>query len=128
MKSLGDFFYFRRKLHFMVLRICCLFLVLSSFWVSGQSKSAPLDRLEKNTSLFKQSLIRHFIHPEQLDAQNWAQCQASIQHLVQKFEEDFIAVRLEKAFKRSEVTNYFSPVFIYADGREFRLTAFRIMQ
>ena len=92
-----------------------------------KSKVSPI-RMQKAEMLFRETLIKYFIHPEQLDAQNWVNCQGSIKNLLDKFEEDFVDIRLEKAFKSSPVTYYFTPIFIYADGREFTLPAFKIMQ
>ena len=77
---------------------------------------------------FKSALIQHFIHPNQLEKESWLECQASIENLVNKFEEDFVEIRIEKAFKSSDVTNYFRPIVVFEDGREFFLPAFKIMQ
>ena len=51
-----------------------------------------------------------------------------IRHLVEKKEEDFVEIRIERAFKRSSETNLFRPVFVYADGQVYPMPAFKIMQ
>lgn len=85
-------------------------------------------RIQQAEEFFKSALIKHFIHPKQLEEKSWIECQSSIKNLIEKFEEDFVEIRIEKAFKSADVTNYFSPIFIYEDGREFVLPAFKIMQ
>jgi len=99
--------------------------VVNSF---AQNPVIQDSRAQQAEELFKSVLIKNFIHPDQLDEESWTQCRSSINGLLEKFEEDFVAIRLEKAFKNADVTNYFTPIFIYADGREFNLTAFKIMQ
>lgn len=111
-----------RPLLLTSLCLCCMAIGF------GQDKTKTSLRLEKAEALFNAALIQHFIHPNQLDTKNWAQCQDSMENLIGKFEEDFIAIRFEKAFRSAEVTNYFTPVFIYADGREFSFPAFNILQ
>ena len=68
-------------------------------------------RAQQAEELFKSALIKNFIHPDQLDEESWTQCRSSINGLLEKFEEDFVAIRLEKAFKSSEATNLFYPHF-----------------
>ena len=85
-------------------------------------------RLKKAEEFFKTALIQYFIHPKQLEKESWIECQDYIENLVNKFEGDFVEIRIEKAFKSSDVTNYFSPIFVYEDGREFFLPPFKIMQ
>lgn len=111
-----------RTLLFISLCLCCMAICF------GQDKTRASLRLKKAEALFKAALIQHFIHPNQLEAKQWSQTQRSIENLIETFDEDFIAIRIEKAFKSSEANNYFSPIFVYADGREFRLAAFKILQ
>lgn len=86
------------------------------------------ERVQKGTQLFRSALIEHFIHPRQLDRQNWRYCEKMIRYLVEKKEEDFIEIRIERAFQRSEDTHVFRPIFIYANGEKYPMPAFRIMQ
>ena len=44
-----------------------------------------------------------------------------------KEEEDFVEVRFDRAFKNADAPNYFSPIFVYADGRAYTLPI-KIMQ
>ncbi len=105
--------------------LCLMCFVVNSF---AQNPVIHDSRIQQAEEIFKSALIKNFIHPDQLDEESWTQCRTSINGLLEKFEEDFVAIRLEKAFKSSEATNYFTPIFIYADGREFNLPAFKIMQ
>ena len=50
--------------------------------------------MEKGTDLFRTALIKHFIHPTQLDQQNWQHCLSSIRLLLEKEEEDFVEIVL----------------------------------
>ena len=100
---------------------------LSGFCLAQQPEKENL-RLQQAEEFFKSALIQHFIHPKQLEKESWLECQASIENLVNKFEEDFVEIRIEKAFKSSDVTNYFRPIVVFEDGREFFLPAFKIMQ
>ena len=100
---------------------------LSGFCFAQQPVKENL-RLQQVEEFFKTALIQYFIHPKQLEKESWIECQASIENLVNKFEGDFVEIRIEKAFKSSDVTNYFSPIFVYEDGREFFLPPFKIMQ
>ena len=104
-----------------------LFFCCSFGW--GQHKENELSlRMEKGTDLFRAALIKHFIHPTQLDQQNWQHCLSSIRLLLEKEEEDFVEVRFDQAFKNADAPNYFSPIFVYADGRAYTLPTFKIMQ
>lgn len=102
-------------------------LCLTGFCFAQQPAEESL-RLKQAEAFFKSALIKHFIHPKQLEKKSWIECQSSIKNLVEKFEENFVEIRIEKAFKSADVTNYFNPVFVYEDGREFVLPAFKIMQ
>lgn len=102
-------------------------LCLTGFCFAQQPAEESL-RLKQAEAFFKSALIKHFIHPNQLEQKSWRECQSSIKNLVEKFEDDFIEIRIEKAFNNADVTNYFSAIFIYEDGREFVLSAFKIMQ
>ena len=104
-----------------------ILLFITGFCFAQQAEEDSL-RLQRAEELFKSALIQHFIHPNQLEKESWLECQASIENLVNKFEEDFVEIRIEKAFNNADVTNYFRPIFIYEDGREFFLPAFKIMQ
>lgn len=114
----------------MTMKKIFLTLVLLSLCEFCFSQSAVKKdiRMQQAEKMFKNALIKHFIHPNQLEEESWAECQVSIQSLVEKFEEDFLEIKIEKAFKNADVTNYFRPIFIYADGREFSFSAFKIMQ
>lgn len=105
-----------------------LILLCLTGFCFGQQPIKEDIRLQRAEEFFKSALIKHFIHPKQLDKESWVECQSSIKNLVEKFEEDFVEIRIEKAFKSADVTNYFSAIFIYKDGREFVLPAFKIMQ
>ena len=100
---------------------------LSGFCRAQQPEKENL-RQQQAEELFKTALIQYFIHPKQLENESWIECRASIESLVNKFEEDFVEIRIEKAFKSSKVTNYFSPIFVYEDGRGVILPPFKIMQ
>ncbi len=114
----------------MLMKNLLSFLSLMCFVVNSfaQKPVIQYSRTQQAEELFKSALIKNFIHPDQLDEESWTQCRLSINGLLEKFEEDFVAIRLEKAFKNADATNYFTPIFIYADGREFNLPAFKIMQ
>ena len=103
------------------------FLFITGFCFAQQPEEDSL-RLQQAEEMFKNALIKHFIHPNQLEEKSWKECQSSIKNLVGKFKENFVEIKIEKAFKSAEVTNYFSAIFIYQDGREFVLPAFKIMQ
>lgn len=106
--------------------ICCLFLFsLASF---GQTEYDKNIRLEKGITLFNMSLQKVFIHPDQLNDQNKKLCREYIQSLQEKFEEDFIEVQFEQAFRSSPVTHFFRPIFIYPNGQKYTLPGFQIMQ
>ena len=103
------------------------FFFLTSLFAFSQ----PTDiekRVERGTELFRSTLIEYFIHPDQLDKRNWKFCEQLIRHLVEKREDDFIDIRIERAFLRSEDTHIFRPIFIYADGQRYPMPAFKIMQ
>lgn len=102
-------------------------LFITGFCFAQQPEEDSL-RLQRAEEFFKSALIKHFIHPNQLEQKSWRECQSSIKNLVEKFEDNFIEIRIEKAFNNADVTNYFSAIFIYEDGREFILPAFKIMQ
>lgn len=104
-----------------------ILLFITGFCFAQQAEEDSL-RLQQAEEFFKSALIKHFIHPNQLEKESWLECQASIENLVNKFEEDFVEIRIEKAFKSSDVTNYFRPIVVFEDGREFFLPAFKIMQ
>ena len=114
----------------MTMKKIFLTLVLLSLGEFCFSQSAVKEdiRMQQAEKMFKNALVKHFIHPNQLEEESWAEYQLYIKNLLEKFEEDFVEIRLEKAFKSSDATNYFSPIFVYADGREFNLPAFKIMQ
>lgn len=109
------------------MRPIVFFFLLASLFAFGQPTDIE-ERVERGTELFRSTLIEHFIHPDQLDQRNWKLCEQLIRHLVEKREDDFIAIRIEEAFLRSEDTNIFRPTFIYADGERYPMTAFKIMQ
>ena len=100
---------------------------LSGFCYAQQAEKENL-RIQLAEEFFKTALIQYFIHPKQLEKESWIECQASIENLVNKLEREFVEIRIEKAFKSSDVINYFSPIFVYEDGREFFLPPFKIMQ
>ena len=109
------------------MRPIVFFFFLASLFAFGQ----PTDiekRVEHSTKLFRSTLIEHFIHPDQLDKRNWKFCEQLIRHLVEKREDDFIDIRIERAFLLSENTDVFRPIFIYADGQRYPMPAFKIMQ
>lgn len=85
-------------------------------------------RMQQAEKMFKNTLIQYFIHPDQIEKESWVECRLFIKNLLEKYPEDFIAIKIEQAYKSADVTNYFSPIFIYADGKKFRLPAFKTMQ
>ena len=106
-------------------------IVFFFFLASLFAFSQPADiekRVERGTELFRSTLIEHFIHPDQLDKQNWNLCKDMIRNLVEKREDEFIDIRIERAFLLSENTDVFRPIFIYADGQRYPMPAFKIMQ
>lgn len=106
--------------------VICFFLCFSLLAFNQIDEDEK--RVEKGTQLFRAVLIEHFIHPRQLDKHNWKHCVEMIRNLVEKKEEDFVEIRIERAFKRSSETNLFRPVFIYADRQVYPMPAFKIMQ
>lgn len=104
-----------------------ILLFITGFCFAQQPEEDSL-RLQRAEEFFKSALIKHFIHPNQLEQKSWRECQSSIKNLVEKFDDDFIEIRIEKAFNSADVTNYFSAILIYEGGREFILPAFKIMQ
>ena len=106
--------------------IVYLFLCYTLLSFSLQTNNET--RFERGKALFRSALIEHFIHPAQLDQQNWRLCEKMIRHLIEKRDDDFVHVNIERAFKSSEDTHIFRPVFVYADGQKYHMAAFRIMQ
>lgn len=106
--------------------VICFFLCFSLLAFNQIDEDEK--RVEKGTQLFRAALIEHFIHPKQLDKHNWKYCVEMIRNLVEKKEEDFVEIRIERAFKRSHETNLFRPVFVYADGQVYPMPAFKIIQ
>ena len=109
------------------MRPIVFFFFLGSLLVFSQ----PTDiekRVKRGTELLRLTLIEHFIHPNQLDLQNWSLCEETIRYLVDQREDDFIEIYIERAFLRSENTNIFRPIFIYADGKRYPMSPFKIMQ
>lgn len=85
-------------------------------------------RFQKAEERFDNALLEVFIHPEQLTAKGQENKHQMIEFILARFEEDFVDLRIEKAFKNSPETNFFRPVFIFDDGKRVPLWAFEIMR
>jgi len=105
-------------------RLLLLFLLF--MWYSGVEQT-PQDRRYLNAEKkFDQALVYAFIHPQQLSPEGEKEKKRILKFVLERFEEDVVAVRIEKAFQKSPSTNIFRPVFIFADRKEVPLWAFTI--
>ena len=105
-------------------RLLLLFLLF--LWYSGVGQT-PQDRRYLNAEKkFDQALVYAFIHPQQLSPEGEKEKKRILKFVLERFEEDIVAVRIEKAFQKSPSTNIFRPVFIFADGKEISLWGFTI--
>ena len=105
-------------------RLLLLFLLF--LWYSGVGQT-PQDRRYLNAEKkFDQALVYAFIHPQQLSPAGEKEKKRILKFVLERFEEDVVAVRIEKAFQKSPSTNIFRPVFIFADRKEVPLWAFTI--
>ena len=105
-------------------RLLLLFLLF--LWYSGVGQT-PQDRRYLNAEKkFDQALVYAFIHPQQLSPEGEKEKKRILKFVLERFEEDVVAVRIEKAFQKSPSTNIFRPVFIFADRKEVPLWAFMI--
>ena len=105
-------------------RLLLLFLLF--LWYSGVGQT-PQDRRYLNAEKkFDQALVYAFIHPQQLSPEGEKEKKRILKFVLERFEEDVVAVRIEKAFQKSPSTNIFRPVFIFADRKEVSLWAFTI--
>ncbi len=105
-------------------RLLLLFLLF--LWYSGVGQT-PQDRRYLNAEKkFDQALVYAFIHPQQLSPEGEKEKKRILKFVLERFEEDVVAVRIEKAFQKSPSTNIFRPVFIFADRKEVPLWAFTI--
>ena len=105
-------------------RLLLLFLLF--LWYSGVGQT-PQDRRYLNAEKkFDQALVYAFIHPQQLSPEGEKEKKRILKFVLERFEEDVVAVRIEKAFQKSPSTNIFRPVFIFADRKEVPLWAFAI--
>ena len=105
-------------------RLLLLFLLF--LWYSGVGQT-PQDRRYLNAEKkFDQALVYAFIHPQQLSPEGEKEKKRILKFVLERFEEDIVAVRIEKAFQKSPSTNICRPVFIFADGKEVPLWAFTI--
>lgn len=105
-------------------RLLLLFLLF--LWYSGVGQT-PQDRRYLNAEKkFDQALVYAFIHPQQLSPEGEKEKKRILKFVLERFEEDVVAVRIEKAFQKSPSTNIFRPVFIFTNGKEVPLWAFTI--
>ena len=105
-------------------RLLLLFLLF--LWYSGVGQT-PQDRRYLNAEKkFDQALVYAFIHPQQLSPEGEKEKKRILKFVLERFEEDVVAVRIEKAFQKSPSTNIFRPVFIFANGKEVPLWEFTI--
>ena len=104
-----------------------LILLFCSVGFAQQTDSKAL-RIERAEKRFDAALTRVFIHPDQLTEQGKRDKKRMIEYMVEQFENDFETVYIKKAFLKSEVSNVFRPVFVFANGKEIPLHGFEILQ
>jgi hypothetical protein len=104
-----------------------LFLLLPLL-IFGQTKESQANAIEEANLIFERDLIKAFINPKQLDEKNTAICQQYIQDIISRYKEPIVSVRFERAFKNSEATYVFTPIFVLENNKEVRAASFRIMQ
>ena len=107
------------------MRYLFLLLPLLTFGQTKESQSTPF---EEAKVIFERDLIKAFIHPKQLDKKNTAICKQYIQDVINRSEAAIVSVRFERAFRNSEATYVFTPIFVLANKEEVRAANFRIMQ
>ncbi len=105
----------------------CLFLLLPLL-IFGQTEEKPSTAIEEANAIFERDLMKVFIHPKQLDEKNAAICRQYIEDIIQRYKEAIVSVRFERAFRNSEATYVFTPIFVLANEKEVRAANFRIMQ
>ena len=105
-------------------RLLLLFLLF--LWCIGMGQTPQDRRFLEAEKIFDQALVYAFIHPQQLSPEGEKEKKRILKFVLERFEEDVVAVRIEKAFQKSPSTNIFRPVFIFADRKEVPLWAFTI--
>ena len=105
-------------------RLLLLFLLF--LWYSGVGQTPQDCRYLNAEKKFDQALVYAFIHPQQLSPEGEKEKKRILKFVLERFEEDVVAVRIEKAFQKSPSTNIFRPVFIFADRKEISLWGFTI--
>ena len=103
-------------------------LLLLPLLVLGQTKVDQSIAIEKAYEVFERDLLKVFIHPKQLDEKNSAICRQYIEDIIRRYKKAIVHVRFERAFRNSDATYVFTPIFILANKKEVRAASFSIMQ
>ena len=94
----------------------------------GQDQNNRAEAIEQAVVVFERDLMKVFIHPDQLDEKNSSLCRQYIEHILDRYTVSIVSVRFERAFKNSDATNIFKPIFLLANKQEVQMPNFKIMQ
>ena len=92
-------------------RLLLLFLLF--LWYSGVGQT-PQDRRYLNAEKkFDQALVYAFIHPQQLSPEGEKEKKRILKFVLERFEEDVVAVRIGKSFPKKPLNKHFSSCFYF---------------